>query len=372
MLHFDDPIAAAEPPPRRRRPIPTTTRCSCSVRAPPACPRRSATPTGHSRPRSRHWRDALGLTDADRFQIATPPSHILGLLNLADRARQPARWCGCTAASTSTRCCATSKSDRITVEMAVAPIALAIASHPGPRALRPLVAALHHVGRDAGHRAASPTTVTRRTGVRWVPGLRRQRAAGHRVQPARPDAAARLRRAAGARRRAAGRVAGHRRAARPGRGRRDPGAQPSSVMAGYLPDEATGRRVPRRLVPHRRRRLARRRGLGAHHRPVQGDDQGPRLPGRARRDRGRAARAPGREGLRGVRRARRPPTGKPSSPRSTAARCPVEAAELIALVGGAPGVLQTPEPGRVRARNPAPALGQGAAPSAEGALWMYV
>ncbi|MFI0350314.1 class I adenylate-forming enzyme family protein [Actinomadura sp. 9N407] len=30
----------------------------------------------------RHWRDALGLTAADRMQITTPPSHILGLLNI--------------------------------------------------------------------------------------------------------------------------------------------------------------------------------------------------------------------------------------------------------------------------------------------------
>ena len=31
---------------------------------------------------TRHWVDALGLGAEDRFQIATPPSHILGLLNL--------------------------------------------------------------------------------------------------------------------------------------------------------------------------------------------------------------------------------------------------------------------------------------------------
>jgi long-chain acyl-CoA synthetase len=30
----------------------------------------------------RHWRDALGLSSADRMQIVTPPSHILGLLNI--------------------------------------------------------------------------------------------------------------------------------------------------------------------------------------------------------------------------------------------------------------------------------------------------
>ena len=60
MLHLDEPIAPADTfhppaagraPPRRRpppppgRPIPPPTRCWCSVRARPACPRRSGTPT---------------------------------------------------------------------------------------------------------------------------------------------------------------------------------------------------------------------------------------------------------------------------------------------------------------------------------------
>ena len=34
-----------------------------------------------------HWVDALGLGHDDRFQVATPPSHILGLLNLLAAAR---------------------------------------------------------------------------------------------------------------------------------------------------------------------------------------------------------------------------------------------------------------------------------------------
>ena len=29
-----------------------------------------------------HWASVLGLGPDDRFQVATPPSHILGLLNL--------------------------------------------------------------------------------------------------------------------------------------------------------------------------------------------------------------------------------------------------------------------------------------------------
>ena len=49
----------------------------------------------------RHWRDALDLSAADRMQIMTPPSHILGLLNIA-MALETGTGSGCTAASTST------------------------------------------------------------------------------------------------------------------------------------------------------------------------------------------------------------------------------------------------------------------------------
>ncbi len=55
-----------------------------------------------------HWRLALGLGHDDRFQVATPPSHILGLLNLLTAARR-GRPSACTAASTSTWSSAPSK-----------------------------------------------------------------------------------------------------------------------------------------------------------------------------------------------------------------------------------------------------------------------
>ena len=61
------------------------------------------------------------------------------------------------------------ESDRVTLEMAVAPIALAMANHPDLERLRPLVAPLHHVGRHPGHRRAWPRRSPRRTGVRWLP-----------------------------------------------------------------------------------------------------------------------------------------------------------------------------------------------------------
>ena len=39
-----------------------------------------------------HWITALGLTDSDRFQIATPPVHILGLLNIFTAVAAGARF----------------------------------------------------------------------------------------------------------------------------------------------------------------------------------------------------------------------------------------------------------------------------------------
>ena len=83
--------------------------------------------------------------------------------------------------------------------------------------------------------------VTERTGVRWLPGLRRQRAAGDRRQPGRPPrrVAARLGRPAARRASSCGSPT-----SRPARCS-PPGevgeiqVRSPSVMAGYLPDEAT-------------------------------------------------------------------------------------------------------------------------------------
>ncbi|WP_299560076.1 class I adenylate-forming enzyme family protein [uncultured Mycolicibacterium sp.] len=76
-----------------------------------------------------HWRDALGLTAADRMQIMTPPSHILGLLNIAMALRTGA-WLRLHRRFDVDAMLAHIDADRITVEMAVAPIALALAAHP--------------------------------------------------------------------------------------------------------------------------------------------------------------------------------------------------------------------------------------------------
>ena len=77
----------------------------------------------------RHWRDALGLTSADRMQIMTPPSHILGLLNIV-MALDTGAWIRLHPRFDIDPMLRHIEADRITIEMAVAPIALALAAHP--------------------------------------------------------------------------------------------------------------------------------------------------------------------------------------------------------------------------------------------------
>jgi acyl-CoA synthetase (AMP-forming)/AMP-acid ligase II len=114
-----------------------------------------------------HWRVALDLGPDDRFQVATPPTHILGLLNLVTAA----------AAGASVRLHArfdleavlrAIESDRITLEMAVAPIALAMANHPNLEdydlsSLRFIMWGATPVTESVARR------VTERTGVGWLP-----------------------------------------------------------------------------------------------------------------------------------------------------------------------------------------------------------
>ncbi len=78
---------------------------------------------------TQHWVDALGLGPDDRFQVATPPSHILGLLNLlaAVQAGATVRLHARFDLDELLRCV---EAERMTLEMAVAPIALAMANHP--------------------------------------------------------------------------------------------------------------------------------------------------------------------------------------------------------------------------------------------------
>jgi long-chain acyl-CoA synthetase len=115
-----------------------------------------------------HWVDALGLTTHDRFQVATPPSHILGLLNLLAAA----------AAGAAIRLherfdldevLRRIESDRMTLEMAVAPIALAMANHP--RLEHYDLSSLRFILWGATPLTRSVAeTVTARTGVPWLQG----------------------------------------------------------------------------------------------------------------------------------------------------------------------------------------------------------
>ncbi len=114
----------------------------------------------------RHWRGALGLTSADRMQIVTPPSHILGLLNIV-MALDTGAWIRLHRRFDIDQMLHHIEADRITVEMAVAPIALALAAHPKLDSYD--LSSLRYV-----MWCATPVTksvaeaVTGRAGVNWV------------------------------------------------------------------------------------------------------------------------------------------------------------------------------------------------------------
>ncbi|MCW2734718.1 MAG: acyl-CoA synthetase (AMP-forming)/AMP-acid ligase [Mycobacterium sp.] len=113
-----------------------------------------------------HWRTALGLSPTDRMQIMTPPSHILGLLNIAT-ALDAGAWIRLHPRFDVELMLHHIESDRITVEMAVAPIALALAAHPKLESYD--LSSLRYL-----MWCATPVTtsvaddVTRRSGVSWV------------------------------------------------------------------------------------------------------------------------------------------------------------------------------------------------------------
>ncbi|MEX2293911.1 MAG: FadD3 family acyl-CoA ligase [Acidimicrobiales bacterium] len=114
-----------------------------------------------------HWSAALGLGPDDRFQVATPPSHILGLLNLLAAAsagatvRLHARF-------DLDELLGRIASERMTLEMAVAPIALAMAQHPDLE--RYDLSSLRYIMWGATPVTASVAEeVTRRSGVGWLP-----------------------------------------------------------------------------------------------------------------------------------------------------------------------------------------------------------
>ena len=113
-----------------------------------------------------HWRAALDLSSSDRMQIMTPPSHILGLLNIAT-ALDAGAWIRLHPRFDIDAMLRHIASDRITIEMAVAPIALALAAHPELESHD--LSSLRYV-----MWCATPVTqsvaeaITQRVGVRWV------------------------------------------------------------------------------------------------------------------------------------------------------------------------------------------------------------
>jgi acyl-CoA synthetase (AMP-forming)/AMP-acid ligase II len=165
MLHLDEQIAPAEPVPSSPRPGDDALLVfSSGTTGLPKAVRHTYASLDAA---VRQWRDALQLTDRDRIQVATPPSHILGLLNILTALRTGA-WLRLHPRFDVDRMLHHIENDRITVEMAVAPIALAIASHPELESYD--LSSLRFIMWGATPVSAGiAETVTRRTGIGWVP-----------------------------------------------------------------------------------------------------------------------------------------------------------------------------------------------------------
>ncbi len=165
MLHLDEPIAPGEPIPGSPRPGDDALLVfSSGTTGLPKAVRHTHASLDAA---VRHWRDALQLTDRDRIQVATPPSHILGLLNILTALRTGA-WMRLHPRFGIDQMLRCIENDRITVEMAVAPIALAIASHPELESFD--LSSLRFIMWGATPVTTSiAETVTRRTGIGWVP-----------------------------------------------------------------------------------------------------------------------------------------------------------------------------------------------------------
>jgi acyl-CoA synthetase (AMP-forming)/AMP-acid ligase II len=165
MLHLDEPIAPGEPV---SRPVPPEADAVLAFSSGTTGLPKAVRHTHASLHAAvRQWRDALGLTARDRIQIATPPSHILGLLNI-ETALQTGVWMRLHRRFDIDRILQHIQDDRITVEMAVAPIALAIASHPRLESYD--LSSLRFIMWGATPVSESVAqTVTRRTGIGWLP-----------------------------------------------------------------------------------------------------------------------------------------------------------------------------------------------------------
>lgn len=233
MLHLDEPVAPGEPlfgtPPPRSDAVLVFSSGTTGL---PKAVRHTHAALDEA---VRHWRAALRLTPRDRIQVATPPSHILGLLNILTALRTGA-GVRLHARFEVDRMLHHIEIDRITVEMAVAPIALAIASHPALESydlssLRYFMWAATPVSPEVAQ------TVTRRTGVGWVPAYGTTELpviACNPIEGARLDAVGRP--VPGVQVRVVSLETGE--PAGPGEAG-EIQARSSSLMAGYLPAEAT-------------------------------------------------------------------------------------------------------------------------------------
>jgi long-chain acyl-CoA synthetase len=165
MLHLDEPIASGEPV--SGSPQPNADAVLAFSSGTTGLPKAVRHTHASLQAAVRHWRAALGLTPRDRIQIATPPSHILGLLNI-ETALRSGVWMRLHRRFDIDRILGHIQADRITVEMAVAPIALAIASHPDLESYD--LSSLRFIMWGATPVSESVAeTVTRRTGVGWLP-----------------------------------------------------------------------------------------------------------------------------------------------------------------------------------------------------------
>lgn len=164
MLHVDEPITAGDP--RCDAPAPDSDAVLAFSSGTTGMPKAVRHTHRGLAAAVRQWRVALGLSAADRLQVMTPPSHILGLLNIMT-VLDAGAWVRLHPRFDVEAMLRHIESDRITIEMTVAPIALALAAHPRLEtydlsSLRYLMWCATPVT------AAVAEDVTRRTGVGWV------------------------------------------------------------------------------------------------------------------------------------------------------------------------------------------------------------